>query len=84
MVFIFISITFPNIAWLYETIEARLPFWIDANSTFVQYLFLVVLICYSRQLMLTVYDVYHLEDYIKIKLIYASIAAKLSRHLVIW
>ena len=31
---------------LYETIEARLPFWIDANSTFVQYSFLVVLILF--------------------------------------
>ena len=36
MVFMFISITFPNIARLYETIEARLPIWIDANSTFGQ------------------------------------------------
>ena len=85
MVFMLISITFPNIARLYETIETRLPFWIDANSTFVQYLFLVVLICCSRHLILTVrFDVHHLEDYTKLKLIYASIAAKLSRHLVIW
>ena len=57
MVFMFVSITFPNIARLYETIEVRLPFWIDANSTFVQYLFLVVFICCSRQLMLTVCEV---------------------------
>ena len=87
MVFMFISITFPNIARLYETIEAGLPLWIDVNSTFVQYLFPVVLICCFRHLMLTVcevIDVHHLEDYTKIKLIYASIADKLSRHLVIW
>ena len=36
----FISITFPYIARLYETIEAWLSSWINANSTFVQYLFL--------------------------------------------
>ena len=58
MVFMFISIAFPNIARLYETIEARLPFWIDANSTFVQYLFLVVLMCCSRHLRLTVCEVW--------------------------
>ena len=38
--FMFISITFPYIARLYETIEAWLSSWINANSTFVQYLFL--------------------------------------------
>ena len=32
----FISITFPNYARLYETMEAQLPYWINANSTFVQ------------------------------------------------
>ena len=30
------------------------------------------------------FDVHHLEDYTKLKLIYTSIAVKLSRHLVIW
>ena len=34
----FISIIFPNIARLYEKMEAWLPSWINANSTFVQYL----------------------------------------------
>ena len=57
MVFMIVSITFPNIARLYETIEVRLPFWIDANLTFAQYLFLVVLICCSSHLMLTVCEV---------------------------
>ena len=57
MVFMFISITFLNIARLCETVEARLPFCIDANSTFVQYLILVVLICCSRHLMRTVSEV---------------------------
>ena len=36
----FIFITFLNIARLYEMMEAWLPSWINANSTFVQYLFL--------------------------------------------
>ena len=49
---------FPNIARLYETMEARLSIWIDANSTFVQYLFLAILICCSRQLILTVCEVW--------------------------
>ena len=40
MVIIFISITFPQFARLYEAMEAWLPSWINANSTFVQYLFL--------------------------------------------
>ena len=40
LVFIFISITFPNIARLYETMEVWLPSWNNANSTYVQYLFL--------------------------------------------
>ena len=57
MVFMFISITFPNIARLYEMIEARLSIRIDANSTFVQYLFHVVLICCSRHLMPAVCEV---------------------------
>ena len=38
----FISITFHNIARLYEMMEGWLPPWIKANSTFVQYLFLCI------------------------------------------
>ena len=38
----FTSITFPNIARLYETMEAWLPPWINENLTFVQYLFLCI------------------------------------------
>ena len=47
----FISITFPYIARLYETIEAWLSSWINANSTFVQYLFL----CSFDMLLQTLY-----------------------------
>ena len=42
LVFMFISITFPNIATLYETMEAFLPSLITENLTFVQYLFLCI------------------------------------------
>ena len=49
--FMFISNTFPYIARLYETIEAWLSSWINANSTFVQYLFL----CSFDMLLQTLY-----------------------------
>ena len=55
--FMFISITFPYTARLYETIEAWLSSWINANSTFVQYLFFVVLIYCFRHFMLTACEV---------------------------
>ena len=42
LVFMFISITFPNIATLYEMMEAFLPSLITENLTFVQYLFLCI------------------------------------------
>ena len=38
----FISITFPNIATLYEMMEAFLPSLITENLTFVQYVFLCI------------------------------------------